>query len=132
VFDHAAVLRVVLSSIDLSLVARGLLIKRLIVKVHLACVSDLSATEMRIAKGHVPSNALMRGLGSNACCAGPERLFAGTALSDKLSMKSFTMKSLLENVSTEKLGPLGNIDRPPLGFPAIPSDYEVEIMGAFM
>lgn len=54
----------------------------------------------------------MRGLGSNACCAGPERRFTGTALSARSSTKSLTMKSLFEKFSKVKLGPLGNIDRP--------------------
>jgi hypothetical protein len=37
-------------------------------------------------------------------------------------MKSLTMKSLLEKVSSEKLGPLGNIDLPPPEDPAIFKD----------
>jgi hypothetical protein len=60
------------------------------------------------------SKCLIRGFGSNACCAGPERLFTGTALSDNSSMKSLTIKSLFENFSKVKLGPLGNND---LGVP---------------
>jgi hypothetical protein len=54
------------------------------------------------------SNVLIRGLGSNAWFVGPDRLRAGTALSDSSSTKSLTMKSLFENLSKVKLGPVGN------------------------
>jgi hypothetical protein len=59
-----------------------------------------------------PSKVRMSGFGSNACCdtvPGPDLLFAGIALSDRLSTKSFTIKSLLENVSMLKVGALGKI-----------------------
>lgn len=55
----------------------------------------------------------MRGLGSKACWAGPDRRFAGIALSESSSTKSLTMKSLLEKFSKVKLGPLGKIVLPP-------------------
>jgi hypothetical protein len=54
------------------------------------------------------SNVLIRGLGSNAWFVGPDRLRAGAALSDSSSTKSLTMKSLFENLSNVKLGPVGN------------------------
>jgi len=58
------------------------------------------------------SNVLIRGFGSNDCCAGPERRLTGTALSDRSSMKSLTIKSLFEKFSKVKLGPVGNRDLP--------------------
>ena len=60
------------------------------------------------------SKCLIRGFGSNACCAGPERLLTGTAFSDSSSIKSLTIKSLFEKLSKVKMGPLGNND---LGVP---------------
>jgi hypothetical protein len=54
----------------------------------------------------------MNGFGSNAGCAGPERLLTGMALSDRSSTKSLTIKSLLEKFSIVKLGPLGYSDLP--------------------
>jgi hypothetical protein len=60
----------------------------------------------------MPSKVLMRGFASNACCAGPERRFTGTALSARSSIKSLTMKSLFEKLSNVKLGPLGKMDLP--------------------
>jgi hypothetical protein len=59
------------------------------------------------------SKVRIKGLGSNACCAGPDLRFAGTALSDSSSIKSLTMKSLFEKFSKVKLGPRGKIDLPP-------------------
>jgi len=61
----------------------------------------------------------MSGFGSNACCPGPDLRFWGIALSDKSSMKSFTIKSLLENASNPKLGPRGNMERPGVTWPVI-------------
>lgn len=58
--------------------------------------------------GRILSKVLIRGLGSKACCEGPERRFAGTALSERSSIKSLTIKSLFEKFSSVKLGPLGN------------------------
>jgi hypothetical protein len=55
----------------------------------------------------------MRGFGSKACCAGPDRRFAGIELSESSSTKSLTMKSLFEKFSKVKLGPLGKIGLPP-------------------
>src|SRR5687767_7682321 len=49
----------------------------------------------------------MRGFGSNCCCAGPDLRFAGTAPSARFSIKSRTIKSLLEKSSNVKLGPRG-------------------------
>jgi hypothetical protein len=60
----------------------------------------------------MPSKVLIRGFGSNACCAGPERRFTGTALSARSSIKSLTMKSLFEKFSNVKLGALGKMDLP--------------------
>lgn len=75
----------------------------------------------------IPSNVRIKGLGSNACCDGPERRLVGMALSERLSTKSFTMKFLLENVSKLKLGPRGNMDLPPgPGAPAIRFEEEAQ------
>ena len=71
------------------------------------------------------SNDLIRGFGSKAPGAGPERRLTGTALSARLSTKSRTMKSLLEKSSREKLGPLGKrlfgpeLDRSMVGQPGV-------------
>ena len=54
------------------------------------------------------SNVLISGFGSNAWFVGPDRLRVGIALSDNSSTKSLTMKSLFENLSKVKLGPVGN------------------------
>jgi hypothetical protein len=63
-------------------------------------------------RGRILSKVLIRGFGSKACCAGPERRFTGTALSERSSIKSLTIKSLFEKFSSVKLGPLGNMDLP--------------------
>jgi hypothetical protein len=57
--------------------------------------------------GAVLSKVRIKGLGSKAVLAAPDRRLAGTALSARLSTKSRTMKSLLEKLSNVKLGPLG-------------------------
>jgi hypothetical protein len=64
-------------------------------------------------EGYVLSKERMRGLGSKLCWAGPDRRFTGTAVSARESIKSRTMKSLLEKSSREKLGPLGKRDLAP-------------------
>ena len=56
---------------------------------------------------NILSNVLIRGFGSNICCAGPDRRFTGTAVSARVSTKSRTIKSLFEKSSKVKLGPLG-------------------------
>jgi hypothetical protein len=56
------------------------------------------------------SKVLIKGFGSKSAFPGPERRLAGTALSERSSTKSLTIKSLFEKFSKVKLGPLGNID----------------------
>jgi hypothetical protein len=77
-------------------------------------------------KPHIPSNARIKGLGSKACCDGPERRLIGIALSERSSTKSFTMKFVSENVSKLKLGPRGNMDLPVVGAPAIGPKEEAQ------
>lgn len=64
-------------------------------------------------RGHSLSNVLIKGLGSKAWFDGPDFLRAGPALSDSSSTKSLAMKSLFENLSKVKLGPVGNSALPP-------------------
>ena len=54
----------------------------------------------------------MSGFGSKALfwCAGPDLRLGGTALSDRASTKSFTIKSRCEKVSRVKTGACGNTD----------------------
>jgi hypothetical protein len=53
------------------------------------------------------SKVLIRGLGSKAWFAGPDRRLVGLAVSARESTKSRTIKSLLEKSSRVKLGPRG-------------------------
>lgn len=67
------------------------------------------------------SKVLMRGLGSNAACAGADFLFVGMALSASSSTKSRAMKSFVEKFSSVNSGALGKTDRP---FAAVDVDVD--------
>lgn len=115
---HAEVLHVEPSSEALPLALPSLRTVVRVVRAHLKSGSVNASTEGR-QHGTIPSKERISGLGSKACCAAPDLRFTGIALSVRVSIKSLTIKSLLEKVSSVKLGAFGNIDLPLPDVPAI-------------